>query len=361
MTLKITSQIEKRKRIRWLASNDRAGRYSRDYAWQQIEKYLANKKAIYVAMALTPLVLISLTTFFLHGALRWLVLGIVGTSGVWFALLQVILRSGAASNVMGTDGEVSTAEVLRTFRRRGWRVINDLKIHPKYGIDHVAIGPTGILIIETKWARDPWPMDGDNDADAWASPGKAIWQANRGREEFQNHFKNILGDTPIEALSVFWSAHYPSKRRSYVAPNGVEVLIGPELSNWIKRQDNKALNDAEVDKIWSEIDKFVMKRDAEDSESKTVYKPTLMSLLFDSALAPIAEIAGGVSASLLGLMSVGNVTPSQLLPSAIAFVVIGLLIRVRKTMRLFSLGWLGTSLTYCIAFAAIWIQHALTR
>lgn len=355
------AQIRKNIRIKWLASNDRAGRFSRNYAWNQIENYLENKKRIYAAMAIAPLVAASLVAPLLHGAFRWLEVGVFGVSGFWFALMQVILRSGAASNVMGTDGEVSTAEVMRTFRRRGWRLINDVKVHKTYGIDHVAIGPAGVLIMETKWARDSWPIGGGFDKEMTQTLNKAIWQANRGREEFEEKFMQFLDGVTVQAICVLWSAYYPPKVKRSTTVKGVEVLIGPELSGWIKKQNNHALDKSEIDRIWREVDKFVAKRDAEESANGKVYRPTLVSLLVDSALTPIAEIGEGLLIAFVGLSVIGHLRPDWLLASSVVFAISGILLRRRQSLRRFSLGWLGSSMTYCLAFFGIWVQHALIR
>jgi hypothetical protein len=55
----------------------------------------------------------------------------------------------------GLDGEMSTAKELRRLRRAGWRAVHNL--HCKAGdVDHVAVGPGGVVVLETKSSSADW-------------------------------------------------------------------------------------------------------------------------------------------------------------------------------------------------------------
>ena len=55
----------------------------------------------------------------------------------------------------GLDGESNTADQLRRLRRKGWRAVHNIPL--KNGdIDHVAIGPGGVVAIETKSSSAEW-------------------------------------------------------------------------------------------------------------------------------------------------------------------------------------------------------------
>lgn len=361
MESQLKKVIEKKIRIRWLASNERAGRFSRDQAWRQIEAYVGTRKLPYLGMAATPLIGSVTMGFFLHGAGRWLMIGVMGISGFWFALLQVILRSGAASNVMGTDGEVSTAEEIRRFHRRGWRLINDVKIHPTFGIDHVVVGPSGVHIVETKWSRDIWPINGDYDKYMSPRLSKAIMQVDMNRQSFLSQFGAHLSGVPVNALCVLWSASYPVDGTESIKDGQVEIVIGPALTSWMKSQDKNVLKNEDIDRIWKAIDELVDQRDTEARERGEIPRPTLLAAFVDSLLTPLVDIAEGVFTALFGLIVIGHYRPSWLLGGAVLFTVIGVLIRRMNSRKIYALGWLGTSLTFCFAFLGTWIQHLFTR
>lgn len=57
----------------------------------------------------------------------------------------------------GLDGERRTGEVLATLAAHGWAVLHDLHWpgRPYANIDHIAIGPTGVFVIDSKnWSGD---------------------------------------------------------------------------------------------------------------------------------------------------------------------------------------------------------------
>ena len=54
----------------------------------------------------------------------------------------------------GAAGEVATARLIERLSGRGWVVLHDLAVPgSKANIDHLAIGPTGVWVIDTKSTR----------------------------------------------------------------------------------------------------------------------------------------------------------------------------------------------------------------
>ena len=54
----------------------------------------------------------------------------------------------------GAAGEVATARILERLSGRGWVVLHDLAVPgSRANIDHLAIGPTGVWVIDTKSTR----------------------------------------------------------------------------------------------------------------------------------------------------------------------------------------------------------------
>jgi Nuclease-related domain len=57
--------------------------------------------------------------------------------------------------IQGRRGEQHVAALLDALRADGWRILHDLDTG-RGNIDHVAIGPGGVFVIETKTWRPPW-------------------------------------------------------------------------------------------------------------------------------------------------------------------------------------------------------------
>ena len=130
----------------------RAGEWPRGRAEQLRSEYVRRAWRVLLAegavlLAFTPLALLAPT---------WLRDFIVGGWAVfvgWLLWHQVVVESGSSTRDMGALAEQWTSNDLKLLRRRGWRVINHIVLR-HWDIDHVAIGPGGLLVVQTKWSSD---------------------------------------------------------------------------------------------------------------------------------------------------------------------------------------------------------------
>ena len=67
--------------------------------------------------------------------------------------MVVITLSGTILRARAV-GEQWTARELRSLRKRDWHLANGLLLRRVADIDHVVIGPGGVLVIETKYSSD---------------------------------------------------------------------------------------------------------------------------------------------------------------------------------------------------------------
>jgi hypothetical protein len=71
--------------------------------------------------------------------------------GASLLLLWIVVDSVEASRLeMGGYAEQFTEDELRKLRRAGWRVTSNIPFEG-CDVDHVAIGPAGVVVLETKW------------------------------------------------------------------------------------------------------------------------------------------------------------------------------------------------------------------
>lgn len=89
---------------------------------------------------------------------RGFVLGMGVTLAIGLAAVLVILASGSASIMMGETAEQWTAQELRPLRKHGWKLVNHFGLGPG-DQDHVVVGSTGVVLVETKWGGTPWDID----------------------------------------------------------------------------------------------------------------------------------------------------------------------------------------------------------
>lgn len=94
--------------------------------------------------------------------------GVVLTTAASMYVHFVVVVSGSTHLLMGDLGEQWSREELEGLQRGGWRIIHRVLFRRADDIDHVAIGPGGVVVIETKWSSADWksPRQSDRIADA---------------------------------------------------------------------------------------------------------------------------------------------------------------------------------------------------
>ena len=145
----------------------------------------------------------------------------------------------------GAAGERRTARLLAPLERRGWAVLHDLAIPGSAAnIDHLVIGPGGVLVIDSKQYRGPLRVD--RDGMVWhgrhllvAALRRVLWQADQVDE--------VLGiaDLTVAAIVASHGARVPE---GGLQAHGVTVVparqvpdllqalpavLGPERVAWL--------------------------------------------------------------------------------------------------------------------------------
>ena len=157
-----------------------AGAFSRGLAWRRQLAWARQSWMLLAAAVVLPLIVFLPMAYVSHGVTRGLVIGAGAIGGLWLASFLVLLESGAATAVMGAVAEARIEQDLKSVRSRGWRVVHGMRFPGHGDIDHVAVGPAGILVIEGKWSADSWPLDGSGGFMAHRLAG-AVSQARTNR------------------------------------------------------------------------------------------------------------------------------------------------------------------------------------
>jgi hypothetical protein len=86
--------------------------------------------------------------------------GVLLASGWWWLHTIMIETTGANRHRLGLLGETWTSMELAGLRRSGWRHVNDLSLDCGQA-DHVAVGPGGVVVVESKYRNDWVSASGD--------------------------------------------------------------------------------------------------------------------------------------------------------------------------------------------------------
>jgi hypothetical protein len=130
----------------------------------------------------------------------------------------------------GAAGERRTARLLAPLERRGWAVLHDLAIPGSQAyIDHLLIGPGGVVVIDTKQYRGRLRLGSDG----------LLWQADQADE--------ILGVADVHVAAIV-AVHGASVPWGFLQADGVTIvparrvpdllqalppILGPERVAWL--------------------------------------------------------------------------------------------------------------------------------
>ena len=147
---------------------------------------------------------------------------------------------------------------LRRLRRRGWFLVNEL-IYREWDIDHVIVGPGGVLAFQTKYRRPAGERAPIRTTCSLKQPERA---ADSAKDVWLVSGKAILPRELVQSIVVLWGGGYDQNRPAPV--DGVRVLPGPQLRETLASLPQDGLNDDAVAAIYSKIDKHIASRDKAD-------------------------------------------------------------------------------------------------
>ena len=208
-----------------------------------------------VAWVMLSVTLLLPTTLQLGGAAVTLVavVAFFYFSAKWFAGKTKEI----GNRYLGYFGERLVAEHLEPLKARGWRIFHDVPGTANghaFNLDHVAVGPSGAFVIETKTRRKGGARPGFDDHKVYFDGHALVWpwgEDNHGLEQTERNAvwlaDTLLSETgehipvtPILTLPGWWVEMKPSRapRRCRVTnptglaeflPGGARVLAQAQI------------------------------------------------------------------------------------------------------------------------------------
>jgi hypothetical protein len=170
--------------------------------------------------------------------------GVTVTAGLAW-VLRFHVSADALAWRRGAAGERRTARLLAPLERRGWAVLHDLAIPGSpANIDHLVIGPGGVVVIDTKQYRGRLQID--RDGLLWHGGHLLISALRRVRWE-ADQADEILGIADVEVAAIV-AVHGASVPWDDLEADGVTVaparrvpdllqalppILGPERVAWL--------------------------------------------------------------------------------------------------------------------------------
>lgn len=259
----ITARAERRR-----YGADRAGASGRAFARERLSAFVRSRWKVLLLMAGLLLAFLPVVWFALApiSDVRGFALGAYTAAVIAYVCHFAIVASGAGLATMGEDAEIWTHQELARLPQ-SWRVVNHVTFR-QGDIDHIAIGPDGVIVIETKWTSDRVVLDG---TDPWLTG--ALRQVQRNADDVAK----VLGwgarkdDRPVSPLVVVWGPrvepatddlHHDSSR-------GVNLIAGKHLRRTLDELgDQVRLDDAELKRCYEKVRSHADRRDAHDEQTK---------------------------------------------------------------------------------------------
>jgi hypothetical protein len=149
---------------------------------------------------------------------------------------------------VGATGELWTSEELRRLGK-GWVILNGLRVPAGDGslreIDHIAVGPGGVFVIDTKTWLEKQNRLGQRDTPYVAAAAKG---AMRQAKIVQLFLADTSPDAAVFANLMFWGSGLSSPDEAITTTrDGVRIVHGRDSSAWLEAaRSNDLLNESQV-------------------------------------------------------------------------------------------------------------------
>lgn len=324
--------LQRRRRTRELASERRAGSWSGGEA-RRLQYGFVKANWLRLTLALLIMIGLSPAVLFLPSWARGFAAGAWVATSVSCVFFWVVLASGSATRLMGRSGEQWTARDLRALEKRGWRLLNHVYVGP-HELDHVVIGPRGLLVVESKWTG--WKRVLPRDAEEY----QAVVRRHTTRAAMlARTLRHITGSCPLYGAVVVWGPEVDtSEAEINVELGGTMVLAGDALGTWIAAVESgmneDSLTPTQVQAAWEHLEREVDRSDQRE-QGRSDHPAPVMDLA--------AAVWWGVVGGFAGVIAVGMAWDHLKLPVALpvtaALIALGLLWRRTELLRTAALGW----------------------
>lgn len=339
-----------RRREKELASDRRAGWSARTSVRERHRAAVKAQWRVLAALGVAVLVVFGVAAAFASGPFER---GLIGGSGITLVACMVaalvVLTSGTAPLMMGETAEQWTAQELRPLIEHGWKLVNHFGLG-RGDQDHVVVGHGGVVLVETKWGGTPW----DVDAGAVTFRRALEQTALNAKQLARWHEVAKHGHPEVEPVLVVWG---PAARKLHELPvrrhaSGVVVMSGDQLQEWMLRRGRDRLTSAQVDGVYAELDRHLVRRDKRERASRPMPRS-----LGEMATATVAGLGLGVGAFLLMAWLL------QLVESLLVWVGVGLVVLAASELARRRTRWLWEARSFQVGLVALYLLtgFAVTR
>ena len=190
------------------------------------------------------------------------IIAVVGTLSVCVLVGLAVVFSGGVNWITGGQAERWTGEALQRFGPE-WRFAHNLEFtvgDPPYSfpvdVDHVAVGPNGVVVVETKYSSDQIDLDAERLA---PKVRRAAEQAYQNANRIRRLFATMPVAPQVFCLVIYWGFRpvMPKEPIRYLGSQGKTlVVMGPDIERWIDVVTDGQCEPHITDEAWRLIEEY---------------------------------------------------------------------------------------------------------
>ncbi len=162
---------------------------------------------------------------------------------VWYRRKLADMKPDADARSL--PGARLTAERLRQLASPPWRVVYEINDRHLGAVDHVVVGPTGVVAIETLMLDRPEIAEDSGDPQLIATAA-----IERGDVD---DITRAVG-VPCHVLAkVYWGTTQPDRPAAIEVTNGLVAIDGHRLVDWLIGLPPGPLSATQVDQVWQAV------------------------------------------------------------------------------------------------------------
>jgi hypothetical protein len=210
-----------------------------------------------------------------------------------------------------------------------------------WDIDHVLVGPGGVIAVETKWSSYGWKL---------APPDAGVMRAvdqvrNNAKDLRQWHDLHSLGIESVRPVAFLWGRDQDDPQPMPSAPlqiGEVTIITGVQAARaWrtsiVTTAESQAHDPEHIRRLWDALDGRIQKRDSYVLATSPPPPPTLGWIYWTA----FSVAAAAIASFLLGLQAVRVGSWWGWSACILVLAAIGLSARRVRVLRLGGLGWLA--------------------
>ena len=175
-----------------------------------------------------------------------LVVGVMAGAFLWYRRKMADMAPDPTERAL--PGGRLTAERLATLKNPPWRVVFEVSGSTLGSVDHVVIGPAGVIAVETLVMDRPVPSTRESDP----NHAHLVARAAIARSEVDELTRRV--GVPCDLLArVHWGTPSADRPAAEEIAAGVVSVEGQRLVEWLIERPPGPLSSAQVDQVWQAV------------------------------------------------------------------------------------------------------------